>query len=819
MTITTTVTEGIVDMIPPGSAEIAINASSRIQVLDQAGDVANARKAQGAAFVRREKCLVIWSDEAEPLLDDAQLLHQQLTRFLWDVATPGPSASGSYFTLASPGGHSRMSSSVGQTPGTQSICGGMSDSASQRSAALNSSRGQLVLHQEKAGDEEGVEREKEDVEKNMEEGYEERPTMVISAIIHGLACALAMLISILHVKQALVFSFLDSQWLRLATAVLSPIYFTVVMFLCDNIFSIIFMLFGPVRQLSINSRYHSGVKPKPLRGALALKKLPHITIQMPVYKESLEFVLKPSFESIKKAIRTYELQGGSASIIVSEDGMVLVDETERQARLDYYEENNITWVGRPKHVQAKDDPEGRNFNRAGRFKKASNLNFTYDVLLNAERMVEERRNPETGAFNDGQTEGQVYNACIQEFLATIHPDACGSGTDRFGDFVLMVDSDTRIPRDCFFDAATEMTRSADVGILQHCSGVMMVSTSFFERCIGFFTRLVNFSISFAVANGDVAPFMGHNAYLRWSAMREIARTIKSAEGRDQVVIWSEEHVSEDFVMALDMIERGYITRWATYANSEYMEGVSLSADDELNRWQKYAWGVSEMVFNPFKRWYRGPFTKLFRRFMWGNAPIHYKWSSCSYCFSYYAIALAFPMTIALTLIGGWFGWAGDMPIIAPFKVFLSTIVVFTLGGTISLAIVRFRAGMGGLLPLVWENLKFLPFLVIFFGGLSYHVSTALLSHVLGINMTWGATLKDIEMSNFFVELPLILKRHYRLFILCIGFLGGLAVLSLDLLPLIWRIEGFITLFPACLIYTSHLLYPFLLNPNLVRFSF
>ncbi|CDW97217.1 hypothetical protein [Sporisorium scitamineum] len=91
-----------------------------------------------------------------------------------------------------------------------------------------------------------------------------------------------------------------------------------------------------------------------------------------------------------------------------------------------------------------------------------------------------------------------------------------------------------------------MTQCPEVGVLQHCSGVMIVSDSYFELGIAFFTRLVNFSISFTVAAGDVAPFMGHNAFLRWSAMQE-ASFVDPEDGIRK--IWSESHVSEDFDMA------------------------------------------------------------------------------------------------------------------------------------------------------------------------------------------------------------------------------------------------------------------------------
>lgn len=37
-------------------------------------------------------------------------------------------------------------------------------------------------------------------------------------------------------------------------------------------------------------------------------------------------------------------------------------------------------------------------------------------------------------------------------------------------------------------------------------------------------------------------------------------------------------------------------RWATYSQGGFKEGVSLTVDDELNRWQKYAYGCNECVF-------------------------------------------------------------------------------------------------------------------------------------------------------------------------------------------------------------------------------
>ena len=73
--------------------------------------------------------------------------------------------------------------------------------------------------------------------------------------------------------------------------------------------------------------------------------------------------------SLKKAMQTYARQGGTSSILVHDDGLQLIEEEERQERIAFYADHNIGWVARPRHSSA---PDG--FKRAGRFKKASNMN-------------------------------------------------------------------------------------------------------------------------------------------------------------------------------------------------------------------------------------------------------------------------------------------------------------------------------------------------------------------------------------------------------------------------------------------------------------
>ena len=49
---------------------------------------------------------------------------------------------------------------------------------------------------------------------------------------------------------------------------------------------------------------------------------------------------------------------------------------------------------------------------------------------------------------------------------------CANGKSlRMGEIILIIDSDTVVPEDCFRDAAREMGESPDVAIIQHESGM------------------------------------------------------------------------------------------------------------------------------------------------------------------------------------------------------------------------------------------------------------------------------------------------------------------------------------------------------------
>lgn len=110
--------------------------------------------------------------------------------------------------------------------------------------------------------------------------------------------------------------------------------------------------------------------------------------------------------------------------------------------------------------------------------------------------------------------------------------------------------------------------------------------------------------------------------------------------------------------------------------------------------------------------------------------------------------------------------------------------------------------------------------VVFFGGISFHLSQALLCHMFCIDMQWGATAKEVERSNFFLEVPKIAKRFKWSMLLCLGTIAGMVIMArAPFIPWSWHIDQFVAIFPMSMLIGSHILLPIVLNPSLMAFTF
>lgn len=180
---------------------------------------------------------------------------------------------------------------------------------------------------------------------------------------------------------------------------------------------------------------------------------------------------------------------------------------------------------------------------------------------------------------------------------------------------------------------------------------------------------------------------------------------------------------------------------------------------------RYAFGCSELMFHPLAHWWRkGPFTALFLRFMSSDLPVHAKFSTFSYITSYYAIGCGFPLAVVGWALVGLIGDKLDKFYLSPWAVFLTCIIVFSLLTNLAAAVLSFRLSEQPFFDALFNNFKWVFFFLTFFSGLSYHVMTALFAHILGISMAWSATVKEVTQSNFFQEVPAILKRYWACYI-------------------------------------------------------
>lgn len=734
---------------------IPIGEDLRLQILPDMSCLSRCAKHQFAAFIADRGILVVWDDQPGNLISRAQKIEKGLMEMIWSS-----NAEGEYVEKG------------------------------EKSSRVSVHELDIT---------------------NSEENLAEKPRRVV--LLHAITTSLTLCLIIVTLgsgyrKIAKEIAY-DNSYTRLALVATAPITIWLAFFFFQALIGNIFQIFGPISQVQSNTKYYSGLPPKRLSSN---GPLPHVTIQCPVYKEGLQTVIAPTVYSIKAAISTYEMQGGTANIFINDDGMQLLSAEEARARQDFYEEHCIGWVARPRH-----DPKGEHnhvpFMRRGKFKKASNMNYALWVSNRIEDKInEEGPRPDYWTQED---EVASYVRALEEVIDEDEGRTWADGNIRMGDYILLIDSDTRVPTDCLLDAVSEMTHSPQVAILQYTSGVMNVTDSFFEKGITFFTNMVYTQIKYGIANGDVAPFVGHNAILRWTAVQDIAYDCPD-DSREKY--WSENTVSEDFDIALRLQAEGYVVRFGTYTGDGFKEGVSLTVYDELARWEKYAYGCSELVFHPLRYWpTRGPFTKLFRTFITSGMSLSSKLTIMSYIGTYYAIGSAWLLTLINYFIVGWYNTVLDKYYLNSFQVYLSIIVVFTALGNVALAVLRYRIGEQTLVKGLITNLMWIPLMNIFLGGLSLHVSQALLSHLFSIDMNWGATSKEVENTTFFKEVPKVIKNFGFTFLFCILLSVGMVVLAC-VVPDFWRIDQFFAIYPLGTIIISHFLLPIALNPSLMLFT-
>lgn len=117
--------------------------------------------------------------------------------------------------------------------------------------------------------------------------------------------------------------------------------------------------------------------------------------------------------------------------------------------------------------------------------------------------------------------------------------------------------------------------------------------------------------------------------------------------------------------------------------------------------------------------------------------------------------------------------------------------------------------------LVITNFKWLPLLTVFLGGISLHVSQALLCHMFSIDMTWGATAKEVDMTTTFAkEWRQLLKKFRGTFLFCFT-VSAMMIAFATAVPPLWQITYPNAWVPLAVLVLVHFLLPVCLNPALM----
>jgi len=321
---------------------VSLPGGLQLQVLPDISFLSSCQKHQCAAFIANKAQLIVWDDDPMHVLDRAAGIEADLLSLIWQ-------AKPEFFQQTLSEKPSKATMMVSITSGLSSETASIDEIESGEIA--NSSATKVVL---------------------------------LQPAIAGLAIGLSVFAIGTGWSSVAKEIMLDGSYIRCAFFLMIPFTFFTSLFFWQALVVNIVQLFGPIKQVHESSRFYSGKPPKRLdRGGL-----PHITIQMPVYKEGLESVIVPTVRSLNTAIATYQMQGGTASIFVNDDGMQLVSESERLARQEFYEEYNIGWTARPAHNPKGEKENQPVFLRRGKFKKASNMNYGIWISVRFEEKLQ-----------------------------------------------------------------------------------------------------------------------------------------------------------------------------------------------------------------------------------------------------------------------------------------------------------------------------------------------------------------------------------------------------------------------------------------------
>ena len=327
-------------------------------------------------------------------------------------------------------------------------------------------------------------------------------------------------------------------------------------------------------QTLINRKYYMNT----VRKNINYGELLPVTVSIPVYTEANEVIfetIRSSIAAVKK-YQEYSYQAGN--VIVSDDGIAVMlggfcteekverllerffqdapelSAQERKAaqRICFYREQQVPFVVRP----AK--------NRAGLFKKASNLNYTLRLGEAIYQGKGRKELTKPGAeFEYGYAEGNIYT----------------------NEMILLLDKDSGVKEKIIEAIAPEFSADDKLAYVQCATHAVNVSDNYYTYATGHQVNNLFLNIWPCKAlQGFFVPLVGHNVFLRKSILEKSR-------------LWSEDKVSEDYDKAICFYNMGYHGKYAQIQGLEFTEYVSRTFAEESSKQLRYSYGLFEMIFD------------------------------------------------------------------------------------------------------------------------------------------------------------------------------------------------------------------------------
>lgn len=174
------------------------------------------------------------------------------------------------------------------------------------------------------------------------------------------------------------------------------------------------------------------------------------------------------------------------------------------------------------------------------------------------------------------------------------------------------------------------------------------------------------------------------------------------------------------------------------------------------------------------------------------------------------MAAALPFCVINYCLTGWIPDSLDHYYLDSFRIMILLLLVFNLVSPIAYNYLLMRMRKRNFFAGLWETIKWMPLFMIFFGGISIHLSKAILCHFLSIKMEWNSTAKELEATGFFIGMDKILKDFKYMYIIVLLLTGVLIYMALYA-PQGWQIVNFSMIVPVANQLGCHFLLPLALG--------